>query len=267
VSAVGEIAATGAWQGEQVNFVDGVMFTPGESYLCLGSWAEQGTPSDYTGQQVYYRSIRERERDCLSVHDYLWRWDTDWFWCSAAFGAQHPLVRRVWPRRLRRSDVYHRIIGWENRYGIAARIERRRGRPDRERVVQDVEVPLERTAQFLDWFAGEVRMTPVWLCPLRSTRSWPLYPLEPGKVYVNVGFWGTVPIRPGRRDGDVNRAVEQAVADVGGHKSLYSDAYYDRKTFDALYGGPAWATVNNRYDPQGRLTGMYEKVVGADDDR
>ena len=66
---------------------------------------------------------------------------------------------------------------------------------------------------------------------------------------------------------DPDRAVEQAVADAGGHKSLYSDAYYDRQTFDALYGGPAWATVNNRYDPHGRLTGMYEKVVGANGDR
>ena len=38
-------------------------------------------------------------------------------------------------------------------------------------------------------------------------------------------------------DGDVNRAVEAAVAERGGHKSLYSDAYYDEATFAAIYGG------------------------------
>ncbi len=261
VAAIEKIADTCEWNGEAVDFVDGVMFSPAESYLTLASWTEHGVPSDYTGQQVYYRSIQQRERDCLTAADYIWRWDTDWFWCSAAFGAQHPLVRRVWPRRLRRSDVYHRLVGLEARYDVVGRIDRRRGRPARERVVQDVEIPLERTAEFLRWFEREVGMTPVWLCPLRSRQQWPLYPLEPGHTYVNVGFWGTVAIADGARDGDVNRRIEHRVAEFGGHKSLYSDAYYDRDTFDALYGGAAYASAKARYDPSGRLPGMYEKVV------
>jgi FAD/FMN-containing dehydrogenase len=240
-----------------------VVFSPGEAYLTLGSWATEGRPSDYTGQEIFYRSIRTRERDCLTVADYIWRWDTDWFWCSSAFGAQNPLVRRVWPRRLRRSDVYHRLVALEARFQITARIARVRKQPQRERVVQDIEVPLDRTAEFLRWFDAEVGMTPVWLCPLRSQQHWPLYPLEPGRVYVNVGFWGTVPIAGGARDGDVNRAIEQHVGMLGGHKSLYSDAYYDRATFDALYGGEAYQAAKRRYDPEGRLKQMYDKVVRA----
>ncbi|WP_375500182.1 FAD-binding oxidoreductase [uncultured Jatrophihabitans sp.] len=264
-SAIETIADKSEWDGEAVDFVDGVMFSPGESYLTLAAWtdstAKSGEPSDYTGQQIFYRSIQQRERDCLTAADYIWRWDTDWFWCSAAFGAQRPAVRRLWPRRLRRSDVYHRLIGLETRYDIVGRIDRRRGAAPRERVVQDIEVPLGRTAEFLHWFDQEVGMTPVWLCPLRSQRNWPLYPLEPGHIYVNVGFWGTVAIADGARDGDVNRRIEAKVAELGGHKSLYSDAYYDRATFDALYGGAAYASAKARYDPAGRLPGMYEKVV------
>jgi FAD/FMN-containing dehydrogenase len=218
---------------------------------------------------VYYRSLRDRARDALTTYDYLWRWDTDWFWCSRAFGAQQPLVRRLWPRRYRRSDVYHRLVGLDHRYRVAARLDRLRGQPPRERVVQDVEVPLERTAEFLRWFAEHVPMSPVWLCPLRlrepagpgSARRWPLYPLTPGRTYVNVGFWGTVPIAPGASDGDVNRAVERAVADHDGHKSLYSDAYYDRATFERLYGGDTYRTAKERYDPDGRLTDLYDKAV------
>ncbi|MGH8966147.1 MAG: FAD-binding protein, partial [Actinomycetes bacterium] len=42
---------------------------------------------------------------------------------------------------------------------------------------------------------------------------------------------------------------------------LYSDAYYDRETFDRLYDGETWAKVKSHYDPQQRLTGMYEKAV------
>ncbi len=261
-AAVDVIAKQGMWEDEPVDFLDGVMFAPTESYLTLGAWADAGRPSDYTGQHIYYRSIRERERDCLTVADYLWRWDTDWFWCSAAFGLGRPLVRRVWPRRLRRSDVYHRLVALEGRFQVAARLDRLRHQPLRERVVQDVEIPLSRTAEFLRWFDDQVGMSPVWLCPLRARRSWPLYPLDPGTTYVNVGFWGTVAIAQGRRDGDVNRAIELKLGELHGHKSLYSDVFYDRETFDTLYGGATYESAKRSYDPGNRLTGMYEKVVG-----
>jgi FAD/FMN-containing dehydrogenase len=150
-----------------------------------------------------------------------------------------------------------------------SRLDARRGRPARERVVQDVEVPVDRTPDFLRWFDEAVAMRPVWLCPLRlrepsgpgSARRWPSYPLEPGTTYVNVGFWGTVPIAPGTADGDLNRAVEAKVTDLGGHKSLYSDAYYDRETFESLYGGVALARVKAHYDRGDRLTELYEKAV------
>jgi FAD/FMN-containing dehydrogenase len=186
-------------------------------------------------------------------------------------------VRRAWPARWRRSDVYHRIVGLENRYGVAARVDRWRGRPERERVVQDVEVPLAATADFLRWFAANVPMEPLWLCPLRvrrdgpladggplpeGTRPWPLYPLRVGETYVNIGFWGTVPIGPGRADGDVNRLIEGKVAELGGHKSLYSDAYYSEEEFWARYGGAAYRPVKQRYDPDGRLLDLYAKAVG-----
>ena len=270
-AAVERIVEDRAWGSTRVDGLDGVVFEPGEAYLTLATWREEPPPdgtSDYTGQQIYYRSLREREHDVLTLHDYLWRWDTDWFWCSRAFGAQHPRVRRLWPRRLRRSDVYHRLVGLENRYRVMARLDARRGRPARERVVQDVEIPVERTAEFLRWFDERVAMRPVWLCPLRLRRSdagtdrpWPGYPLASGTTYVNVGFWGTVPIAAGARDGDVNRAIEQEVTDLGGHKSLYSDAYYDRATFDRLYGGGGLTQVKAHYDRQQRLTGLYEKAV------
>ncbi|MER7330058.1 MULTISPECIES: FAD-binding oxidoreductase [unclassified Micromonospora] len=271
--AVAEVTATRSWAGETVDAMDGVMFSPGEAYLVLGTFTDDAPhASDYTGQDIYYRSLRRRTRDALTTYDYLWRWDTDWFWCSAAFGVQRPMVRRMWPARWRRSDVYHRLVRLEHRHGVAARIDRLRGQPARERVVQDVEIPLDRTAEFLRWFARAVGMTPVWLCPLRlrepsgpeSARAWPLYPLRPGQDYVNIGFWGSVPIAAGAADGDVNRVIERMVSELGGHKSLYSDAYYDRESFDRLYGGATWRAVKDRYDPDHRLTGLYEKAVARE---
>lgn len=266
--AIEEIVGAGEYEGVRVDALDGAAFAPDEVYLTLATWTdEDGPTSDYTGQQIYYRSLQERTRDLLTMHDYLWRWDTDWFWCSGAFGVQHPLVRRVWPRRWRRSDVYHRLVGLDRRFDVVGRLDRRAGRPQRERVIQDIEVLAERLPEFLEWFDAEVGMRPVWLCPLRlrevggDVRTWPGYPLEPGRTYVNVGFWGTVHVGDDAPQGPTNRAIEAKVHELGGHKSLYSEAFYPRDVFDELYGGSALAEVRRRYDPTGRLTGLHDKVV------
>src|SRR6476659_8401015 len=151
VSAMDRVIETGGHDGTPVDYLDGVVFSADESYLTLGF--QTGTPgpvSDYTGQQIYYRSIQHpdgEKHDRLTIHDYLWRWDTDWFWCSRAFGAQNPRIRRFWPRRYRRSSVYWKLIAYDQRFNIADRIEKRNGRPPLERVVQDIEVPIERCVE------------------------------------------------------------------------------------------------------------------------
>jgi FAD/FMN-containing dehydrogenase len=293
--AVELIVADSAFDGEPVDFMDGTVFGAQDAYLTLGSWADTAPyTSDYTGRQIYYQSIRTRSWDYLRVRDYLWRWDTDWFWCSRVFGVQNRSLRALWPKRWLRSDVYAKLIHLEARYHVVARLERWRGRAARERVVQDVEIPAERMAEFLTWFLREVPIAPLWLCPLRlrdigptvpttattdpsdltnpadvpdlgahgGPGPWPLYPLVPDQTYVNVGFWSTVPIAPGDRDGEVNRRIEKAVADHDGHKSLYSDSYYPPEEFWALYGGRAYRKVKAGYDPESRLLDLYAKAVG-----
>ncbi|WP_163721104.1 FAD-binding oxidoreductase [Mycolicibacterium psychrotolerans] len=269
IEAMDRIIETGGFNGERVDYLDGVVFSADESYLCLGvQSATPGPVSDYTGQQIYYRSIQHpsgEKHDRLTIHDYLWRWDTDWFWCSRAFGAQDPRIRRFWPRGLRRSSFYWKLIGYDQRFDIADRIEKRNGRPPRERVVQDVEVPIERTAEFVEWFLATVPIEPIWLCPLRlrdaanSTGGWPLYPIRPHHSYVNVGFWSSVPVGP--EEGYTNRMIERKVSDLDGHKSLYSDAFYAPEEFDELYGGEVYTTVKKIYDPDSRFLDLYAKAV------
>ena len=248
------------------DFVDGTVFARDHQYLTLGRFTDdpgRAGASDYTGQQVFYRSIDERAEDVLSVEDYVWRWDTDWFWCSRALGVQHPAVRRLWPRRWRRSDVYRRIVALDRRTGLSSRALRIAGKPQEEPVIQDVEIPVERLAEFLDVFHREVGITPVWLCPirLRGERTWPLYPMAAGELYVNVGFWSAVPERPGDPQAH-NRLIERLVADLGGHKSLYSTVHYDEAEFWQRYNGPAYRAVKDRYDPGRRLPDLYTKVTG-----
>ncbi|MGI8881961.1 MAG: FAD-binding protein [Jatrophihabitans sp.] len=264
-AAIATITADGSYAGEPVDFVDGTWFTPTECYLSLGTFTDSVPRiSDYTGQQIYYRSIQQRGEDWLNIHDYLWRWDTDWFWCSRAFGAQQKLVRRLWPSRWRRSDVYWKLIALNRRTGFSDWMDRRKAIAGREDVVQDIEVPVDRMTEFIDFLDAETHIEPVWICPLRQRdpgATWDLYALDPDVTYVNVGFWSSTELAAGESDGTHNRAIERRVAELGGRKSLYSTSYYSREEFWETYGGSAYEKLKVSYDPGGRLLNLYDKTV------
>ena len=264
-AALGEACESRTFEGESVDFVDGTVFGPDEMYLTLGTFADTApSVSDYTWLDIYYRSIQRRETDHLTVRDYLWRWDTDWFWCSRAFGVQHRLPRLLLGRRLLRSSVYWKAVAFERRFKVSERLLRLRRLPPEETIVQDIEVPLARAAEFLEFFEREIPISPVWVCPLRQRPGgvrWPLYELDPDQLYVNFGFWSAVPLAPGERDGVHNRLIEAEVTRLGGHKSLYSDSFYTEDEFWRLYNGAAYRNLKQAYDPDGRLLGLYEKCV------
>jgi FAD/FMN-containing dehydrogenase len=270
-AVLGEIVGAGSWGGELVDYLDGTVFTASQIFVTVGRYtddAEGRTPSDYTGQEIYYRSVQRRGSDLLTTLDYLWRWDTDWFWCSRAFGVQNPVVRRVWPASAKRSDFYWKIVALDRKYDVSGTITKMRRQPPREAVIQDVEIPLDALDDFMDFFHREVGISPVWLCPLRQRdpgASWPLYSFDPTRNYVNVGFWSSVARTDGGdpADGAVNRRIEREVTRLGGRKSLYSTSFYERDEFYDIYGQDDYGRLKGRYDPQGRLTDLYDKCVAG----
>jgi FAD/FMN-containing dehydrogenase len=247
------------------DFVDGVVFGPDAMVLSTARFTPHAERvSDYTYEHIYYRSLLEKSVDTLSVHGYLWRWDTDWFWCSRNLGAQHPLLRRLYGRSRLNSRTYTRLMRWNSRWGLTRRLTRWRGLHP-ESVIQDVDVPIEHAPAFLEFFLREIGILPIWICPLRvpaGQQACTLYPMEPGRLYVNFGFWDVVQSREPHPPGHFNRLIEQEVLRLGGIKSLYSDAYFTREAFDRAYAMPAYEALKARYDPGRRALGLYEKCVG-----
>ena len=246
------------------DFVDGVVFGPDDCYLTTGTFVDDAPfVSDYTFERIYYRSIREKATDYLTTHDFLWRWDTDWFWCSKNFGVQNPLIRRLAGRARLNSRTYTRVMRFNSRWKLTRRLDALFG-VQRESVIQDVDIPIELAAEFLDFFQREIGILPIWICPIRSPDSraiYPLYPLNPSTTYVNFGFWDVVKTKKAQLGGHFNRLIERKVAELGGIKSLYSDSYYSRQEFDAIYGAQVYRQLKSRYDPQNRLHDLYDKCV------
>jgi len=246
----------------RVDFVDGTLFDERELYITTGEFISHAeSVSDYTYQHIYYESIRRKTVDYLTTHDYLWRWDTDWFWCSKHFFLQYRLMRWLWgPNRLR-STVYWKIRNLFNQSRLAQSAARVLG-GRQEAVIQDVEIPLERAPTFARFFHQEIGIKPVWVCPVATydpSVVFPLYPMHPGTLYVNFGFWDAVKTR--HEEGYFNKKIERTVRDLGGKKSLYSTAYYSREEFWQLYNEPAYRALKARYDPTGKLKDLYEKCV------
>jgi FAD/FMN-containing dehydrogenase len=246
------------------DFVDGVVFNANEYVVNTGVFvAEAPWRSDYTFERIYYKSLLEKEVDYLTAHDYIWRWDTDWFWCSKNLYAQNPLVRRMLGRERLNSRTYTRVMRFNSRWGFTRRLSRLRGRHP-ESVIQDVDIPLARAPEFLAFFLREIGVLPIWICPIgpeQHSSAFPLYPLRSQGLYVNFGFWDVVESRVAHEPGHFNRLIEQKVLELGGIKSLYSDSYFDRETFARAYAIDQYRELKAKYDPQQRTLDLYDKCV------
>jgi len=251
-------------RAKDADFIDGTVFSAGEMVITSGRFADSAPyTSDYTYEHIYYRSIRERSDDYLTVHDYIWRWDTDWFWCSKNLGVQNPVVRRLVGRERLNSTTYAKVMRWNSKWGFTRAFSRLRGKTP-ESVIQDVDIPIARASEFLAFFLAEVGVLPVWICPIggyHDEAKFPLYRVDPKILYVNFGFWDVVEDKVKREPGHYNRRIERKVAELGGVKSLYSDSYYPEDEFWRLYDKGAYDALKARYDPKARFRNLYEKCV------
>ena len=249
---------------DDADFIDGTIFAPDRMFLSLARFVDEAAAtSDYTGvEAIYYRSIAEKREDWLTVRDYIWRWDTDWFWCSKNLYAQNPLVRRLYGRDRLGSRTYSKIMRWNSRVGFTRAIDRIRGLHG-ESVIQDVDIPIGNAAAFLDFLAREIGIWPVWMCPIgpqADCARWTLYPME-RRWYVNFGFWDVKRTKEAHPPGHFNRLIERKVIELGGIKSLYSDSFFARDEFDRSYGGDAYRKLKAKYDPSGAFPQLYDKCV------
>jgi FAD/FMN-containing dehydrogenase len=244
------------------DFIDGVVFEPGKMFITLGTFSDQAPyTSDYTFEKIYYRSIAERAEDYLPVKDYLWRWDTDWFWCSKNVFAQQPFIRRwLYGRDKLGSKTYTKIMRWNSAAGITKKIEKVLGLHS-ESVIQDVDIPIGNAAEFLSFYEREIGLWPQWVCPIGfQQQRFTLYPMK-NDWYVNFGFWDVKRTKAAHPPGHFNRLIERKVAELDGIKSLYSDSFFPEEEFSRVYSGVSYNTIKTKYDPASAFPTLYEKCV------
>ncbi len=255
-----------AFDGVTVDYMDATLFAPDEMYLTLGAYRDHGEPSDYTGQQIYYRSIRgtpcrRSERARLPV----------------ALGHRLVLVlvgvRSAESRSpagvARQAQAQRRLLeDHRGRSPLAAvpahrpgpGVAHRRRSWSRTSRSRRPACPSSSTSSTARW--GSRRCGCVRCASAIPTRRWSLYEFDPDTTYVNVGFWSRVALDAGEdpEAGRVNRRIEAKVAELDGRKSLYSTSFYTREQFYEIYGGHSYTALKARYDPSGRFSDLYDKT-------
>jgi FAD/FMN-containing dehydrogenase len=266
----------GAAAGEDAcDFIEGSVFSPGLHVLTTGRFVDEAPyAGDYRWMKAYYKSLPVRDADYLTASDYIWRWDTDWFWCSQRMGFGPGftgwLTRLLLGRKLLGSKNLWKVFNWYRRNDIGAKLAKisasAREKLKWEPVIQDVEVPAAHGAEFLEFFHREIRMRPVWVCPVQKPdpeAKFDLYEMDPDTLYLNFGFWDSVESAVQMPKGHYNRLIEVEVARLGGRKSLYSEAFYPEEEFWRTYNGEGYFHLKSKYDPEGKLLNLYQKTVRA----
>ncbi len=253
-----------ALRNSDIDFLDGSVFGQNEYYLTIGQFTDTAPfTSDYTYLDIYYKSIPEKQFDYLTVKDYIWRWDTDWFWCSKNLYVQNGFMRRLVGKKKLNSRTYTKVMRWNSKWGVTKFLNRMGGYHP-ESVIQDVDIPIENAAEFLDFLLREIGVLPIWICPVGTSDKsdkFPLFPMKPDSTYINFGFWDSVKSRQKNPPGYLNRKIERKTADLGGIKSLYSDAYFEEDEFWTIYRSESYWALKERYDPNGKFLSLYEKSV------
>ncbi len=243
-------------------YIDGVIFDKNEMYIILGEFVDEAPfVSDYIYMQVYYKSIQENETNYLTVHDYIWRWDTDWFWCSKHFLMNHKILRFLFGKFMLRSAVYWKISHFVSSHPWIKSLTQLFAKPS-ETVIQDTLIPISNSPKFYDFFRRQIGITPVWICPFHfyhTERRYTLFDVDPSELYMDFGFWDFVP--SDKPNGYLNRLIERKTEELKGFKSLYSDSFYTEEEFWQIHSKTEFAKLKQKYDPKRAFKDLFEKCV------
>ncbi len=249
-----------------ISYIDGVIFNEKKMAIITGQFVDEACLlSDYHYMHIYYRSICEKPIDYLTTLDYIWRWDTDWFWCSKAFFMQNWLFRFLFGKFLLKSTAYTKMMRMIDRNNaLKSLVGYFRGK--RESIIQDVLIPVKEAPRFLKFFQQEIGIAPIWICPTHPLKrvSYDLYPfdlcpLDPDTLYIDFGFWDSK--KTDREEGYYNKMIERKVRELKGFKSLYSSSFYTEEEFWQLYDHSRYLQLKEKYDPQAHFKDLYQKCV------
>jgi hypothetical protein len=143
-------------------------------------------------------------------------------------------------------------------------------------VIQDLALPIDGAEDFLNWIDKDLKIYPLWLCPLVQRPTGVMSPRVPvsaqgegdsdssglevkkPEVMLNIGVWGAGP-HDREKFIAINRKLEKTVTDLGGIKWLYAQTYYTEEEFWNIYDREAYNAIREKHGAT-KMPTVYDKV-------
>jgi FAD/FMN-containing dehydrogenase len=245
--------------GADIAFIEGTVFAPNRYVVSVGRYCEHAPYVRNIYKVPFYKTIPALAEDYLTVFDYFFRYDPDWFWCSRYLGMENPLVRALVGHKRMRSSHYYRVAAWSGKHPLVSRIRERFWR--RESLIQDAEMPSEKALSFIEWFDSIIGMKPYLVAPIQQYSSvvYPLSPITPGKQFMNVGFYA--PHKTNKPPLYYTKLIDQKILTMRARKMLYSVTTLSEQEFWTMFAHKPYEELKKKYDPNSVFAGLYEKAT------
>ncbi|KAL5084947.1 hypothetical protein Trisim1_011301 [Trichoderma cf. simile WF8] len=270
-------------QNPSNDYVDGILFSKDHGVVITGRLTDD-KPAGHKTQTFsnasdpwFYLHVQDRTKnvdahttadaitDYIPLAEYLFRYDRAGFWVGAQGFTYFKYVPFTGFWRWFLDDFMHTRMLYRALHasGESARF-----------VVQDLAIPYDKAAEFVDYTTDEFGIWPLWLCPLKETPGPTFHPtcetetvaatdgsaatkVVP-KPMLNIGVWGW---GPENHDEFItkNRALEDKLVQLGGRKWLYAHTYYSEPEFWQVYDKPWYQALREKYSAT-TLPSVYDKV-------
>ena len=255
-------AAVKKFEVEIINdhdFIDGVMFGPDHGLVIVGKMVDK--PSGYVHRfsrahdEWFYLHTEKIDRggqeltESVPLVDYLFRHDRGAFWAGSFAFERFGVPFNRFTRWLLNPILHTRKL-YEALQASGA---------SQEYIAQDLGVPLERTAEFMDFVDRELGIRPLWICPLKPDPKSPLQlnGLDVPMV-INVGVWGSR-YRSYNEFVAANRLIEKRLYELGGKKWFYAYSFYTENEFWSIYDKTWYDRLRKKYHATSLPT-VYDKI-------
>ncbi|MBX3190558.1 MAG: FAD-binding oxidoreductase [Labilithrix sp.] len=232
-----------------VDFMDGIIHSPTEWTLCLGTFVDEAPyKSRYDWVKVYYRTTRERDEDYLRTKDYFFRYDR---------GVTNPTPKSALGRLL-----FGKLASSAKVLRLAEKIHR--WLPEKPEVTVDLFIPFSRVDAFMRWYRSAIDFFPLWCVPYRRVADYPW--IAPGvldgvddPLFLDIAIYGLA--QPASRN--LYKELEEALVRVNGIKTLISYNYYDEEAFWTRWNRENYLAVKAKTDPRNVFRDLYAKTCLA----
>ncbi len=243
--------------GGELDFVDAIMFSPERGVVMVGtSTAAPGSPvrrfRRARDEWFYLHAERVSRRhsrytEYVPIRDYFFRYDRGAFWT----GKQAFVVTGVPFNRATRF-MLNAFLNTETLYTAlhGSNLSYRY-------LVQDIYLPRQRAEEFLQWVSSRLKITPLWLWPVRPDERSLFSPAcLSTDLVIDVGVWGV----PALEFYQANREIEQRTLELAGRKMLYAHLYQPEEEFWRAYDRTRYLELRRRYRAEQAFPSLFEKV-------